>query len=109
MGSRAGRRRANRTVRLDRRLAVFSLSDLLRDAEVRSGEEAVDYLVGRFLRIPLSAQHRGAMLDFIGGELSGKLIDYQAAGTEETLRGLLHLIISESIVHHITPTGSRGR
>ena len=92
--SRAGRRRASRTVRLDRQAAVFDLSSLLRSAEVQTGEEAVDYLAGRFLRVPLSAQRRGAMLDFVATELGEATIDYQAESTEETLRSLLHLIIS---------------
>lgn len=92
--SRAGRRRAAQTVRIDRRPAVFDLAGQLREAGVRSGEDAVDYLAVRFLRVPLSEQRRHAVLDFIEGELDGKPIDYEAAGTEEALRALLHLVMS---------------
>jgi len=92
--SRAGRRRAAQTVKIDRRPAVVDLAGQLREAGVGSGEDAVDYLAVRFLRVPLSEQRRAAVLDFIEGELDGNPIDYEAPGTEEVLRSLLHLILS---------------
>ena len=94
MASAAGRRRANRTVRPDRSPAEFDLASMLHADRVRTGEDAVNYLSGRFLRVPLSEQRREALLDFINTEFAGSKIDYDAEGVEQTLRGLLHLIMS---------------
>jgi hypothetical protein len=91
---RAGRRLAAQTVIPDRSKASFELADLLQGAGVKSGEDAVDYLAVRFLRVPLSERRRGAILEFVRGELAGKTIDYDAEGTEAMLRQLLHLIMS---------------
>jgi hypothetical protein len=92
--SRVARRLAVETVKVDRTPADFDLSALLRAAGVESGEEAVDHLTVRFLRVPLSEKRRVAMLDFIRAELPGSTIDYDAEGTEAALRQLLHLILS---------------
>jgi hypothetical protein len=91
---RAGRRLAAQTVIPDRTPASFELAAQLRRAGVESAEEAVDYLAVRFLRVPLSERRREAMLQFMRGEIAAPKIDYEAAGTEATLRRLLHLIVS---------------
>ena len=77
-----------------RRTADFSLSKLLRNESVKDSAGAVDNLMRRFLRMPLSGERRQTLIRFIEGQIGGPELDYSRYRLEKDLRELLHLIMS---------------
>ena len=61
-------------------------------------EGAVDHLLRRFLRVPLTDAGRGALVDYLAAELDSVALDEDADGApekvEEALRSTLYLIFS---------------
>jgi uncharacterized protein (DUF1800 family) len=74
-----------RTKVIPRRPASFGIAAMIQAAGADTPEEAVDYLVRRFLSVPLAARDRTVLVDFLRarGDLS-----------EQSLRELLYLILS---------------
>ena len=70
------------------------LSKMVVDAGVKTTDEAVDYMLGRFLRIPISKTTRGSMVAFLNTELGTTSIDRAKTYMESPLRMLTHMIMS---------------
>ena len=64
------------------------------DAGAVTTSEAVDYLLGRFLRMPVSTDLRDGLVELLGDELG--TTDLARANTylEDPLRMVTHLIMS---------------
>ena len=74
--------------------ARFDMSRMVLDAGATSATEAVDHLLGRFLRVPISAEMRAGLVELLEEELGTS--DLQRARTylEDPLRMVTHLIMS---------------
>jgi hypothetical protein len=77
-----------------RRVARFRVADWLRAAQVSDAEGAVDYLLRRFVRVPLDPDRRRSLVEFLESELAGERLDLATDRHETALRELLHLIMS---------------
>jgi hypothetical protein len=77
-----------------RRTADFELSAMLRSAGATTAPAAVDYLIRRFLRTPIQAGRRDALIQFLEKQTGSSTLDFQRYTIERELRELLHLILS---------------
>ncbi len=73
--------------------AQLSIAAMIRASGATTPEEAVRYLEGRFLRVPLSDGDRTALVTFATTRC-GETIDYSSKTIEIDLRELLHAIMS---------------
>ena len=80
---------------IPRHAASVNLARMVVDSGAKNTTEAVDYLIRRFMRVPPAAEKRQAMINLLNKELG--TTDVLAAKTymEDSLRLLLHLIMSE--------------
>ena len=74
--------------------ARVDLTKIVLDAEATTTTEAVDYLLGRFLRIPVSADTRTKLIAFLDEELSTTSLNRAQTYMEDALRMVTHLIMS---------------
>lgn len=96
LGVYNGMNRAFRTVLpIDQEPARLDLRSMLEQEGIETADEAVTYLVQRFLEIGLDPAEEQAMIRFLVAR-SGAVLDYRASGLEQDLRELLHLILSTS-------------
>lgn len=77
-----------------RRVAGFSVSTMLQGEQVIDATAAVDNLMRRFLRVPLTGERRQTLIRFLEQQNGGPQIDYSRYRLEKDLRELLHLIMS---------------
>jgi hypothetical protein len=77
-----------------RRVADFNLSKTLQSAGVADAPGAVDYLMRRFLRAPITGERRQTLIRFLEQQTGGSQIDFSRHRLEKDLRELLHLIMS---------------
>lgn len=77
-----------------RRAPDFSLSRTLQREGVTDAAGAVDNLMRRFLRMPLTGERRQTLIRFLEQQLGGGQLDYTRYRLEKDLRELLHLIMS---------------
>ena len=93
-GSVNGHRAANRRVkRMPRTAATVDFAAMLKGAQAGSAEQVVDYMALRFLRLPLDSADRALFIDFVK-KRAGEKIDFTSSNLENTLRELVHLIMS---------------
>lgn len=78
---------------IPRRAAQFSLSDMVRDAGATTAEAAVDALAARFLRAPLTASARSALIDLLTAELGTADLAPADSYMEHGLRLVAHGIM----------------
>ncbi len=78
-----------------RDIAPVDLSRMVKDANLTNTTEVVDYLTRRFLRVPPGEDARQKMIAFLNKELG--TADIAAAQTymEDSLRLVLHLVMSQ--------------
>ncbi|HCE03031.1 MAG TPA: DUF1800 domain-containing protein [Acidobacteria bacterium] len=74
--------------------ARTDLTQIVLEAEATTTTEAVDYLLGRFLRIPVSADTRTKLIAFLDEELSTTSLNRAQTYMEDALRMVTHLIMS---------------
>ncbi len=74
--------------------ARVDMTQMVLDAGAGTTAEAVDYLLGRFLRVPISPGTRDAMVKFLDDELGTSDINRARTYLEEPLRMVTHLIMS---------------
>ncbi len=74
--------------------ARIDMTQMILDAGVNTTGEAVDYLLMRFLRVPLSAQVREELVAFLDGELGNDSIERAKTYMEDPLRMVAHMIMS---------------
>ena len=94
-GSTHGWMEAFRRVKpIPRRTAQLSLTDMVTEAGLQTSAEVVDYFAARLLRVPLSADERRALIDFLSQELGTDEIALALSYLEEPVRLVVHLIMS---------------
>ena len=94
-GSTHGWMEAFRRVKpIPRRTAQLSLTDMVTEAGLQTSAEVVDYFAARLLRVPLSADKRRALIDFLSQELGTDEIALALSYLEEPVRLVVHLIMS---------------
>ena len=92
-----GMTRAYATVRPpDQSPAQLDVAGMLRRAGGKTSRDAVLYFERRLLRMPIADSVRDSMVRFVSKNLGGQTIPLRrdSARVEETLRGLLHLLMS---------------
>ena len=98
VGVYTGAVRANERVKpIPRTLAEVDFTVMLRNAKAQTADEAADYLIKRFLRAPLQAERRAAIVAFLKGELKSDKLNFTATTSgslEAALRRTVHLILS---------------
>jgi hypothetical protein len=75
------------TVRLD-------LTAMVIGAGCKNSADVVDYFDRRFLRVPMSAETRAQLIEFLQRELATDSVEQAQTYMEDPLRVLLHLIMS---------------
>jgi Protein of unknown function (DUF1800) len=79
---------------IPRRTAAIDLTAMVRANRLRTTAEVVDYFGRRFLRLPLEPHLRARLVEFLDVELGTSHLSVAETYMEETLRMLLHLIMS---------------
>jgi len=79
---------------IPRDTAGVDLSAMVRGAKCRTAAEAVDYLLARFLSVPIDAATRKRLSGFLESELGSADLKAADSYMEEPLRATLHLILS---------------
>jgi hypothetical protein len=74
--------------------AQFSLTTIVLEGGARSSADAVDFLVARFLSVPLDPAARSAAVAFLETQLGTSDLDRAKTYLEEPLRETAHLIMS---------------
>jgi hypothetical protein len=77
-----------------RKPAQFSLARMLKQEGATDAAAAVDALMRRFLRVPISGERRTAIVDFCRQQIGGDRLDPARWTLEKELREVLHLILS---------------
>jgi Protein of unknown function (DUF1800) len=80
---------------IPRHAAGIELSRVVLDARLKSTTDVVDYFIQRFMRVPPTTEKRQMLIQFLDKELGTKDIDVAKTYMEDSLRLLLHLIMSE--------------
>lgn len=80
---------------LSRHTARIDLSQMLIDEGIESTPEAVDYLLGRFMRVQPDRQTRDMLVEFLSEDLGTADIIEAQTYMEDSLRLVLHLIMSQ--------------
>ena len=79
---------------IPRTVARLDLTGMVLGAGCRTPDQAVGYLEGRFLSVPLDAATRGKLSAFLQKELGTADLKAAASYAEDPLRVLLHLLLS---------------
>ena len=83
---------------IPRHVLDVHLRAMLLAAGTTDAESAVDHLLLRFLRVPVTEPGRGALVDYLAAELDSTGLDEEAEGVsakvEKALRSTLYLIFS---------------
>jgi len=77
-----------------RKVAAFHLSKMMQDAGVTDASAAVDAMMSRFLRLPVTGARRTEIVQFCEQQIGGAKLDYARFTLEKELREVLHLILS---------------
>src|SRR6266542_3199614 len=75
---------------IPRDTARLDLTKMIAAHGMRTTAQVVDYLVARFMRLPIDATDRQRLLDFVNNELGTDQIREAESYAEEPLRLLLH-------------------
>ena len=79
---------------IPRATAQLDLTNMVLNAGCKNAREATDYLIARFLSVPINAQVHERIAKFLEGELGTADITAAASFLEEPLRSTLHVILS---------------
>ena len=83
---------------IPRHVPDVDLRAMVLTAGASDAKSAVDHLLHRFLRVPLTGAGRSALVEYLAAELDSAALDTDAAGVpekvEEALRSTLYLIFS---------------
>jgi hypothetical protein len=82
-----------RTKLISRRTAAIDLSSMIEAAGAHTADQAVDYLLRRFLRVPLADEDRMKLVEFLRSKLGGSRVE-PSGKLEPALRELLYLVLS---------------
>jgi hypothetical protein len=84
----------NRVKPTARTTAQIDLVQMVKSANATTVDEAVDYFCKRLLSVPLHADRRSAVVQFLQGELGTDRFDFGNEKLAGALRQLVHLILS---------------
>ncbi|MCW5622101.1 MAG: DUF1800 domain-containing protein [Burkholderiales bacterium] len=79
---------------IPRTFARLDLSGMIEAQQLTNTTQVVDYLLTRFLRVPIDTQRRAQLIEFLDRELGTHEIARAQSYMEEPLRMLVHLILS---------------
>jgi hypothetical protein len=79
---------------IPRRTAPVDLTAMVRANRLRTTTNVVDYFGRRFLRLPLDPDTRARLVGFLDAELGTNQVSAAETYMEESLRMLLHLVMS---------------
>ena len=79
---------------ISRNLPRLDLAGMVAEAELASPDEVVEYLTSRFFSVPPEPATMLAMADYLEAELGTADIASATSFMEESLRGLLHVLLS---------------
>jgi uncharacterized protein (DUF1800 family) len=82
-----------RTTLIPRRAAAIDLTAMVRAARAETADQVVDHFIHRFLRVPLAAEDRTALVNFLRGKLGTSTVR-PGETLEGALRELLYLVLS---------------
>lgn len=95
LGSYRGWRMAIEKVKpIPRTTAQLDLTGMIRSAGCENTEQAVEYLLNRFLSVPVDANTHTALSSYLEKELGSSDLAQADSYLEESLRATLHLILS---------------
>ncbi len=80
---------------IPRHTARLNLGQMLSEHGVESTEEAVDYLLARFMRVQPDNSTRSMLINFLNEDLGTTSISEAQSYMEDSLRLVLHLIMSQ--------------
>jgi hypothetical protein len=80
---------------IPREIASLDLSGMVVSANAKSTTEVVDYLIHRFMRVPPGEEARQKMIAFLNKELGTSDIAVAHTYMEDSLRLILHLVMSQ--------------
>ena len=80
---------------LPRHTARINLSEMIVEQDIETTDEAVSYLLARFMRVQPGSETRSMLIDFLSQDLgTSSIVDAQSY-MEDSLRLVLHLIMSQ--------------
>ena len=86
---------ANQRVKpIPRNVAPVDLTAMIKQAGVSTAADVSDYFERRFLSVPLQKNRKAAIVKLATQTLGTGDIDLTAAGVEQSLREILHVILS---------------
>jgi hypothetical protein len=80
---------------IPRHAAYVELSRMIVDAHLKNTTEVVDYFIQRFMRVPPPNEKKQALVQFLNKELGTTDIGAAKTYMEDSLRLLIHMILSE--------------
>jgi hypothetical protein len=80
---------------IPRSTASINFSRMVAGAGLKNTTQVVDYFIQRFMRVPPAAEKRQAMIAFLTKELGTADVTVASTYMEDSLRLLVHLIMSE--------------
>jgi hypothetical protein len=85
---------ARKLIPTPRQAARFDLTKMVLESGAKTTGEAIDYLVGRTLRVPPSKAMRDALVVFLTKELGTDSVERAKTYMEDALRMTMHLVMS---------------
>ena len=86
---------ARESPRPPRHTAQINLSRLVRENDLHTTSEVVDYFIHRFMRVAPGEEARRILVEFLDGELGTADIETAETYMEYSLRLVLHLVMSQ--------------
>jgi hypothetical protein len=80
---------------IPRHTARLNLSKMVKNEQLNSTADVVDYFIARFLRVEPGADSRAMLIDFLTNELGTTDIENAESYMEDSLRMTLHLLLSQ--------------
>ena len=80
---------------IPRHTANIVLARMVVDAGLKNTTEVVDYLIRRFMRVPPADEKRKELISFLNAKLGTSDVAVAKTYMEDSLRLLLHLLLSE--------------
>ena len=80
---------------IPRHTASLNLSQMVMEQGLQNTSEVVDYFIARFMRVPPGADSRAMLIRFLDTDLGTSDIDSAQTYMEDSLRLVLHLIMSQ--------------
>jgi uncharacterized protein (DUF1800 family) len=74
--------------------ALVQVSDLVKQAQAKTCEQAVDALIARFMMVPISPMQRSELIQWLRRELGTDQLNIAESYMEDSLKQLLHILLS---------------